>query len=73
MCGEPDPAAALTSARSCQSDHERLRLSDEEQLWIVRHMEGAPPLCDTSRRTTEQLLAFPRDHIADIGNEPRAS
>ena len=73
MRGEPDPAAALASARSRQSDHERLGLSDEEEFWIARQLEKAPPLCDASRRKIEQLLAFPPDHVADIRNEPRAS
>lgn len=68
MRGERD-----TGAGRHLPDVERRRLSDEEEGWIVRQLEKAPPLDDAARRRIEQLLALPPDHGADIRNEPRAS
>jgi hypothetical protein len=68
MSGKPDTAAGRHLPTA-----ERRRLSDEEEEWIARQLEKAPPLCDASRRKIEQLLAFSPDHVADIRNEPRAS
>ncbi|MDT4912510.1 MAG: hypothetical protein QOD97_3916 [Mycobacterium sp.] len=54
-------------------DVERHRLSDEEELWIARQLEKAPPLGDAARRRVEQLLALPPERSDAVRREMRAS
>lgn len=51
----------------------RRRLSDEEEEWIARQLETAPPLTDSGRRRIEQLLALPPDNLDVVRVEVRAS
>jgi hypothetical protein len=59
--------------RGKPEDAARRRLSDEEEAWIARQLEKAPPLGSGPRRRIEHLLAFAPDHVRGKRVEPRAS
>jgi hypothetical protein len=42
-------------------EHERRKLSDDEQARIARLLDAAPPLADASRRRIEQRRTLPPD------------
>ncbi len=63
----------VTAAGLHLPDVERHRLSEDEELWIVRQLEKAPPLGDTARRRIEQLLALPPEQPDAVRRETRAS
>lgn len=52
---------------------DRHRLSDEEEVWIARQLETAPPIDDSARRRIEQLLALPPDQPKARRGAMRAS
>lgn len=73
MRGSSDDDAAIASRRERQFNGQRRRLSHEEEAWIARQLEKAPPLGEPARRRIEQLLALPPDRIDVVGIEVRAS
>jgi hypothetical protein len=50
----------------------RHRLSDEEEAWIARQLDAAPPLTGAARRRIERLLSLPPDQ-RNLSHDARAS